>query len=69
MEETTVQYDIDVELLANFLDESEESIATLDSLFVELEQQPKDKEIIGSIFRVAHSIKGLAAFLNLKVIL
>jgi len=50
------------------LDESEESIATLDSLFVELEQQPKDKEIIGSIFRVAHSIKGLAAFLNLKAI-
>jgi len=68
MEETTVQYDIDPELLANFLDESEESIATLDNLFVELEQQPKDKEIIGSIFRVAHSIKGLAAFLNLKAI-
>jgi len=68
MEETTVQYDVDPELLSNFLDESEESIATLDSLFVELEQQPKDKEIIGSIFRVAHSIKGLAAFLNLKAI-
>ena len=68
MEETIVQYDVDPELLTNFLDESEESIATLDSLFVELEQQPKDKEIIGSIFRVAHSIKGLAAFLNLKAI-
>lgn len=68
MEETTVQYNVDPELLTNFLDESEDSIATLDSLFVELEQQPKDKEIIGSIFRVAHSIKGLAAFLNLKAI-
>ena len=68
MEETTVQHDVDPELLNNFLDESEESIATLDSLFVELEQQPKDKEIIGSIFRVAHSIKGLAAFFNLKAI-
>jgi two-component system chemotaxis sensor kinase CheA len=68
MEETIVQYDVDPELLTNFLDESEESIATLDSLFIELEQQPKDKEIIGSIFRVAHSIKGLAAFLNLKAI-
>jgi len=68
MEELSVQYDVDPELMINFLDESEESIATLDSLFVELEQQPKDKEIIGSIFRVAHSIKGLAAFLNLKAI-
>jgi len=68
MEETTAQHDIDPELLTNFLDESEESIATLDSLLVELEQRPKDKEIIGSIFRIAHSIKGLAAFLNLKAI-
>jgi len=68
MEETIVQYDDDSELLTGFLDESEESIASLDSLFVELEQQPDDKEIIGSIFRVAHSIKGLAAFLNLKAI-
>ena len=68
MEETTVQHDVDPELLTNFLDESEESIATLDSLLVELEQRPKDKEIIGSIFRIAHSIKGHAAFLNLKAI-
>lgn len=69
MAETKVQYDnVDLEVMTGFLDESEESIATLDSLFVQLEQQPKDKEIIGSIFRVAHSIKGLAAFLNLKAI-
>ncbi|HPS54981.1 MAG TPA: Hpt domain-containing protein, partial [Sedimentisphaerales bacterium] len=64
MEELSIKHNVDHELLINFLDESEESIATLDNLFVELEQQPKDNEIIGSIFRVAHSIKGLAAFLN-----
>mgnify|MGYP000220984723 CR=1 FL=1 len=68
MSETNVQYDVDPELLTNFLDESEESIATLDSSFIQLEQQPKDKEIIGSIFRIAHSIKGLAGFLNLRPI-
>lgn len=68
MEETFLQYDVDPELLTNFLDESEESIATLESLFVELEQKPKDKEIIEGIFRIAHSIKGLAAFLNLKAV-
>jgi len=68
MEEKIVKYDVDSELLTNFLDESEESIATLESLFVELEQKPKDKEIIESIFRIAHSIKGLAAFLILKAV-
>ena len=49
MEETTIQHDIDPELLTNFLDESEESIATLDSLLVELERQPENKEIISGI--------------------
>jgi two-component system chemotaxis sensor kinase CheA len=68
MEEATTQYDVDPELMNNFLDESEESIATLDSLFVELEREPKNKEIIGSIFRVAHSVKGLAGFLGLTAI-
>ncbi len=68
MKEATVQYDVDPEVMLGFLDESEESIATLDSLFVELEQRPNDKNIIGIIFRVAHSIKGLAGFLNLKAI-
>ena len=69
MAETKVQCNnVDPEVMLSFLDESEESIATLDSLFVELEQQPNDKNIIGSIFRVAHSIKGLAGFLNLKAV-
>ena len=68
MEDVKVQYNVDLEILTDFLDESEESITTLDNLFVELEQLPKDKEIIGSIFQVAHSIKGLAAFLNLNAI-
>jgi two-component system chemotaxis sensor kinase CheA len=68
MEQTVLHYDVDPEMLTNFLDESEESIATLDGLFVELEQRPKDKKIIESIFRVAHSIKGLAGFLSLAFI-
>ena len=68
MEKTTGQNYIDAELLTGFLDESEESIATLDSIFIELEQRPKDKELIGSIFRVAHSIKGLAACMGFDFI-
>lgn len=68
MEKATAQYDIDPEVMTSFLDESQESIATLDNLFVELEEHSKDKEIIGSIFRIAHSIKGIAAFLGLTAI-
>jgi len=68
VDDTKVQHDIDPEVMAGFLDESEESIATLDGLFVELEQDPRNKEIIGNVFRVAHSIKGLAGFLGLTAI-
>ncbi|MEE9304565.1 MAG: chemotaxis protein CheA [Thiotrichaceae bacterium] len=68
MEQRTEQYAVDPEVMLGFLEESKESIATLDSLFVDLEQQPNDKDIIGSIFRVAHSIKGFAGFLNLKAV-
>jgi len=68
MKEKTVQYDVDPELLGNFLDESEESLQSLDSLFIEFEQNPQSKEIIESVFRVAHSIKGLSAFLGFRSI-
>ncbi len=68
MGENTVKYDVDQDILINFLDESEESLATLDSLFVGFERDPHNEDIIGNIFRVAHSIKGLAAFLGLRSI-
>jgi len=68
MSEKKLKYDVDPELLSDFLDESQESVAGLDTLFVQLEQQPANTKIIEQIFRVAHSIKGLAGFLNLTAI-
>ncbi len=64
MEDNT-KIDIDPELVAGFVDEAEEGLATLDSLFVKLEAEPTNLDIITSIFRPIHTIKGNSAFFGL----
>ena len=59
---------VDPELLATFLDESEESLEGVSALFVELEGNPQNIDIIQAIFRPVHSLKGNASFFNLLVI-
>ncbi len=54
--------DFDPALLAEFIDESTEMLASLDSLFVQLEANPGDLEPVNAIFRPIHSIKGNSAF-------
>jgi two-component system chemotaxis sensor kinase CheA len=49
------------ELLAVFLTESEENLATLEQLLVTLETSSRDEEVIHEIFRAAHTLKGNAA--------
>ena len=56
---------IDPQLLAEFLDESEESLSSIEHLFVQIEQTPGNIEIINAIFRPVHSLKGNAAFFGL----
>ncbi|MDE2030324.1 MAG: Hpt domain-containing protein, partial [Alphaproteobacteria bacterium] len=53
------------DLLCEFLTETAENIATLDVEIVRLEQNPEDPELIGSIFRLVHTIKGTCGFLGL----
>lgn len=60
-----IDNDIDQELLNEFLEEAIEGIDTASDLFVQLEQNPDDIEIIQAIFRPVHSIKGNSAFFNL----
>ncbi|GFR36127.1 chemotaxis protein CheA [Thermobrachium celere] len=43
-----------------FLEESTENLQTLNENILELEKDPDNKEIINSIFRVAHTLKGMA---------
>ena len=53
------------ELLSEFLTETNESIGTLDSEVVELEQNPNNPELLANIFRLVHTIKGTCGFLGL----
>jgi two-component system, chemotaxis family, sensor kinase CheA len=53
------------DLLADFLTETNESLAELDSALVKLEQTPDDAETLGLIFRMVHTIKGTCGFLGL----
>ena len=53
------------DLLRDFLTETSENLATLDVELVRLEQNPNDPDLIGSIFRLVHTIKGTCGFLGL----
>ena len=54
------------DLLQEFLAEARESLDILDSELVELEQRPEDPALLGSIFRIMHTIKGTCGFLSLS---
>ncbi len=53
------------DLIVEFLTETNEGLAALDLDMVRLEQNPNDKELISSIFRLMHTIKGTCGFLAL----
>lgn len=57
--------DVNPELLKDFIDESMESLNTVDSLFVRLETSPGELALVESIFRPIHSMKGNAAYFGL----
>jgi two-component system chemotaxis sensor kinase CheA len=52
-------------ILGDFIVESQENLERLDHEFVALEHDPQNSELLGSIFRTIHTIKGSAGFLNL----
>ena len=52
------------EVLKEFLVESYENMDRLDRDLVALEEIPDDKQILGSIFRTIHTIKGTCGFLG-----
>ncbi len=52
------------ELFEQYKDEVKETIGTLDSELVAIEQDPTDSEVIFSIFRHLHSLKGSSRMFN-----
>ena len=53
------------EILQDFLVEAEEILETLNEELIDLENRPNDDELLNSIFRGFHTIKGGAGFLAL----
>jgi chemotaxis protein histidine kinase CheA len=56
---------VNKELLLGFVDESIDALSEADTFFVELEKKPHDRDIINTIFRPIHSLKGNAAYFGL----
>ena len=52
--------------LASFLVESEEGLDLMEQALVQMEASPSDPELLHSIFRVAHTLKGNATSLELS---
>jgi two-component system chemotaxis sensor kinase CheA len=53
------------DLIADFLTETNESIADLDVALLKLERTPTDQATLSLIFRLVHTIKGTCGFLGL----
>ena len=54
----------DDDILREFLIESSENLARLDLEMVELEQHPDRQDLLASVFRTIHTIKGTCGFLG-----
>lgn len=55
--------DDDAEIIAEFLVESHENLDQLDRDLVELEREPGSRDLLSSVFRTIHTIKGTSGFL------
>ncbi len=57
--------EMDQELLAEFLTESNEGLGDIEQRLLSLETNPDDMETINGIFRAIHTVKGTCGFLGL----
>ncbi|GGY39753.1 chemotaxis protein CheA [Bacterioplanes sanyensis] len=61
-----MSFDADEEILQDFLVEAGEILESLSEELVDLEQRPDDHDLLNSIFRGFHTVKGGAGFLQLN---
>ena len=62
------ELDFIAEALPAFLGEAQEQIESLESLLLQLEEQPGDHELLNALFRCAHTVKGSAGVFGLDAI-
>ncbi|MCG3730432.1 chemotaxis protein CheA [Vibrio cincinnatiensis] len=60
-----MSYDLDEDILQDFLVEAGEILELLSEQLVELENNPQDRDLLNAIFRGFHTVKGGAGFLAL----
>jgi len=65
-DEPCVRDEETIALIAEFLTESTEGIAGVDQILMNTEQDGFNADMVNSIFRTFHSIKGVAGFLDLQ---
>ena len=53
------------DLLADFLTETNEGLASLDAALLQLERNPSNGAVLSEVFRTVHTIKGTCGFLGL----
>ena len=56
------------EEIREFLIESNENLGVLDCEIVELEKNPADEQLIASVFRTIHTIKGMCGFFGFEIL-
>ncbi len=56
---------MDPEILSEFIVEAKEHLADIEPTLLELEKDPTNRELMDTIFRPMHSIKGAASFIGL----
>ncbi|MFW5787137.1 MAG: chemotaxis protein CheA [Halanaerobiales bacterium] len=59
---------VDNSLLKTFMEETEENLQIMEEALLELENKEKDKELLDTVFRSMHSIKGGAGLVGLELI-
>ena len=63
-----MSFELDEEILQDFIVESGEILESLSEQLVELERSPDDADLLNSIFRGFHTVKGGAGFLQLNAL-
>lgn len=58
----------DLEMIQEFLEESKANLTRLDPELAQLESRPEDEELVVSIFRTIHTIKGACGFLGFSML-
>ncbi|PWI35089.1 chemotaxis protein CheA [Vibrio albus] len=60
-----MSYELDEDILQDFLVEAGEILELLSEQLIDLENNPEDRELLNAIFRGFHTVKGGAGFLSL----